>query len=81
MYFEKCDRKELNRTLYHPGKNQKLVMEFYESELDMAEVLDFGDRKPKHVQSNLKAAATGLGIRTISVKVRGDRVFLVRTKD
>lgn len=44
MYFEKCDRKELNRTLYHPGKNQKLI-------------------------------------RTISIKIRGNRVFLVRTKD
>lgn len=81
MYFEKCDRKELNRTLYRPGKNQKLIMEFYESGLDVAEVLDFGDRKPRHIQSNLRATAMGLGIRTISVKVRGDRVFLVRTKD
>lgn len=81
MYFEKCDRKELNRTLYHPGKNQKLIMEFYESGLDIAEVLDFGDRNPRYLQSNLRATAMGLGIRTISVKVRRDRVFLVRTKD
>lgn len=81
MYFEKCDRKELNRTLYHLGKNQKFIMEFYESGLDVAEVLDFGDRNPRHLQSNLKATAMRLGIRTISIKIRGNRVFLVRTKD
>lgn len=75
MKFVSCNKEELSKC-YKLGRNQKLLVEFNDSGLECAEVIDYHQKDAKICQSNLTVCAARLGLGN-SVK-RGERVFLVK---
>lgn len=58
--------------------NYKLLMEFYESTCEVAEVKDYTQKSARVCQISLQNSARRYHLDSIVVIVRGDRVFLMR---
>ena len=79
MYIKKCEKSEVKQHKIDGfGVNQRLIMDFYESDLDVAEIVDIGDRNLLSLRGNLDRAAKSLGIFSVHVLKRGNRLFLMR---
>lgn len=80
MRFEACDRGEVRRLrVFKVCRNQQLLEDFIDSDLDCAEVKDFTHINAKSCQSSLTASARRFGVnKSVKVILRDNRVFLIR---
>lgn len=78
MKLKKCEIQELER-LYKPCKNQELIEEFIESDMDIAEVVDFTQKTAYVCASALNVTIRRGSYGGISAIVRKGRVFLIKT--
>lgn len=79
MRFTPYDKTNLKH--YKPGCNQRMLLEFYESEYDCVEIKDHGHKSVHSFQSNLCVSASRLGLKNVKIVIRGDKIFLVKVAE
>lgn len=78
MKLKRCEIKDLAE-LYKPCKNQKLIKEFIESDMDIAEVVDFTQKTAYTCATSLNVTIRRGKYGGIYAMVRKGRVFLIKT--
>lgn len=65
--------------IYRPCKNQKLILEFLNSDMDCAKVENDTHKSASVAQSNFQGSIKRLGLQNSVMAVRrGNEIFLVR---
>lgn len=78
MRLKKCEIEDLT-WIYKPCKNQKLIEDFIESDMDIAEVVDYTQKTAYVCASALNVTIRRSKYGGISAIVRKGRVFLIKT--
>lgn len=78
MELVKYDRNSIKRGYYKRSKNQKLLEEFANSEMDCAEVKDFTQKNAKSCCASLNISIKNYHMTGIYAIYRKNRVFLIK---
>lgn len=65
---------------YKPTKNYRLFEEFLNGDADCVQLVDHGHSNAKSCQTSLTGSLRWFGIKGVKVVIRGEDVFLVKTK-
>lgn len=65
---------------YTPGRNQKLIQEFINSDMKCVKIEDYPHINAKSFQSSLIGCLKRMRVKTVKVMIRGDEVFLYKVE-
>ena len=78
MELIKCDKNSIVKIYYKKTKNQKLLEEFINSNMDCAEVKNFEQKNAKNCCCSLNISIKRFHITGIHAIQRKNRVFLIK---
>lgn len=75
MKMVPCNIDEI-KWFYTPGRNQKLIQEFINSDMKCVKIEDYPHKNAKSCQTSMIGSLKRMRVKTIKVMIRKDEVFL-----
>lgn len=78
MYLEKCKMEDLYSLCYTRTKNEKLLEEFVNSDMEIAEVKDYTNKDAKSCSNSLNLSIKRFHMTGIKSIIRNGKVYLIK---